>query len=146
MQVLLSPPVRRPVTSSSTLARFKIVVHHGPQYAAMSPTLSGGAASLPLSPRGGWAATEKGVGLSSARVPRSGGPGRENFKLGHSKITSRRVKEIESLGYFHTECGRVVGAETLPRPDGERLVFEGLFTAGLRLSGHDFLDRGAQEV
>lgn len=53
---------------------------------------------------------------------------------------------MESLGYFHAGCGRVVGAETLPKPNGERLVFEGLFTAGLRLSGHDFPDRGAQEV
>jgi hypothetical protein len=127
------------VTSSSTLARFKTVVHRGPRYATMFPSPSGGVASLPPSPCGGRAATEKGANLSSARVPRSGGSGRENFELGHSKITSRTVKEMESLGYFHTGCGRVVGAKTLPRPDGERLVFEGLFTASLRLSSHDFL-------
>lgn len=29
--------------------------------------------------------------------------------------------------------------ETVPRSDGEVLVFEGLFTTGVRLSCHDFL-------
>jgi hypothetical protein len=82
--------------SSSTMARFKAAAHRGPWYAAMSPSPSGGTASLPPSPRDGRAATKKGVSLSSARVPRSSELGRENFELGRSKITSRRVKEMES--------------------------------------------------
>lgn len=65
--------------------------------------------------------------------------GWENYVLGRSKVTLRRVKEMESLGYFPTSQGWATGAETVPRLDGEVLVFEGLFVDGLRLLSHGFL-------
>jgi hypothetical protein len=68
------------------------------------------------------------------------GSGRENYELDQSKISSQRVKEVETLEYFPVVgYGRAVGAETTPRPDGEVVVFESLFTARLRLPCHQFL-------
>lgn len=105
----------------------------------MPPSPSGGATLLPptpplLPPQGG-----KGAGFSFARVAHSGGPSWENYQLGRSKIALRRVNEMESLGYFPSECGSAAGADIVPRPDGEVLVFEGLFAAGVRVSFDGFL-------
>lgn len=43
------------------------------------------------------------------------------------------------MGYFPAGCGRAAEAETVLRPEGEVLLFEGLFVAGLRLPCHGFL-------
>lgn len=78
-------------------------------------------------------AAEKSVVSLSARVVRIDGLGQENYVLGHSKVTLRRLKEMESLGYFPTGHRRAARAETMLRPDGEFLVFKGLIVAGLWL-------------
>jgi hypothetical protein len=62
-----------------------------------------------------------------------------NYELGRSKITTRRVKEMESLGYFSVGYRRATGVETTPRLGSEVMVFEGLFVAGLHLPCYDFL-------
>lgn len=75
----------------------------------------------------------------SARVSRAGGLGQVNYELGRSKMLWRRVKDMESLGYFPMGCGRATRAETILKPDGEVLVFENFFLVGLRLPCHDFM-------
>jgi hypothetical protein len=43
------------------------------------------------------------------------------------------------LGILAAEWGRVPGAEEVPEPEGELVVFEAFFTAGLRLPAHQFV-------
>jgi hypothetical protein len=43
------------------------------------------------------------------------------------------------LGYFGSGVGRVPGVEEVPEPEGELVVFEAFFTAGLRLPAHRFV-------
>jgi hypothetical protein len=43
------------------------------------------------------------------------------------------VQEIQRLGYFGNGVGRASGAEEVLKPEGELVVFEAFFTAGLRL-------------
>jgi hypothetical protein len=78
-------------------------------------------------------ATRKRVVSLSARVVCIHGLGWENYVLGHSKVTLRRLKEMGSLRYFPTSHRWAARAETMLRPDGEFLVFEGLFVPGLWL-------------
>jgi hypothetical protein len=56
-----------------------------------------------------------------------------------SRISSVRVQDMQQLGYFGTGVGRVPGAEEVPEPKGELVVFEAFFTAGLRLPAHRFV-------
>jgi hypothetical protein len=44
-----------------------------------------------------------------------------------------------NLGILAAEWGRVPGAEEVPEPEGELVVFEAFFTAGLRLPAHQFV-------
>jgi hypothetical protein len=46
---------------------------------------------------------------------------------------------MQQLGYFGIEVGRVPGAEEVPELEGELIVFEAFFTAGLRLPAHRFV-------
>jgi hypothetical protein len=43
------------------------------------------------------------------------------------------------LGYFGNGVGRVPGAEEIPEPEGEIVVFEAFFTVGLQLPAHRFV-------
>jgi hypothetical protein len=43
------------------------------------------------------------------------------------------------LGYFGNGVGRVPGAEEIPEPEGEIVVFEAFFIAGLCLPVHHFV-------
>jgi hypothetical protein len=54
-------------------------------------------------------------------------------EFGVSRISSVRVQDMQQLGYFGNRVGRVPGAEEIPEPEGEIVVFEAFFTAGLRL-------------
>jgi hypothetical protein len=56
-----------------------------------------------------------------------------------SRISSVRVQEMQQLGYFGDGVGRVPGAEEIPEPKGELVVFEAFFVAGLRLLAHRFV-------
>jgi hypothetical protein len=46
---------------------------------------------------------------------------------------------MQQLGYFGNGVGRVPGVEEVPEPEGELVVFEAFFTAGLRLPAHHFV-------
>jgi hypothetical protein len=52
-----------------------------------------------------------------------------------SRISSVHVQEMHQLGYFGDGVGHVLGAEEIPEPDGELVVFEAFFIAESRLVG-----------
>jgi hypothetical protein len=60
-------------------------------------------------------------------------------EFGVSWISSVRVQDMQQLGYFGSGVGRVPRAEEVPEPEGELVVFEAFFTAGLRLPTHRFV-------
>jgi hypothetical protein len=63
----------------------------------------------------------------------------DTVESGVSRISSIRVQDMQQLGYFGSGVGRVPGAEEVPKPEGELIVFEAFFTAGLRLPAHRFV-------
>ena len=46
---------------------------------------------------------------------------------------------MQQLGYVGSGVGGVPGTEKIPEPEGELVVFEAFFTAGLRLPAHRFV-------
>jgi hypothetical protein len=60
-------------------------------------------------------------------------------EFGVLRISSIRVQDMQLLGYFGNDVRRVPGAEEVPEPEGELVVFEAFFTAGLRLPAHRFV-------
>jgi hypothetical protein len=60
-------------------------------------------------------------------------------EFGTSVIYSDHVHEMQCLGYFGNGVGRALGAEDVPEPEGDLVVFEAFFTAGLRLLAHQFV-------
>jgi hypothetical protein len=60
-------------------------------------------------------------------------------EFGTSRISSVRVQEMQQLGYFGDGVGRVSGAEEIPELEGELVMFEAFFIAGLRLPAHRFV-------
>jgi hypothetical protein len=60
-------------------------------------------------------------------------------EFGTSRISSVLVQEMQQLGYFGDGVGRVPGIEEIPEPEGELVVFEAFFIAGLRLPAHRFV-------
>jgi hypothetical protein len=63
----------------------------------------------------------------------------DTVQFGVSWISSVRVQDMQQLGYFGSEVGRVLGVEEVSEPEGELVVFEAFFTAGLRLPAHRFV-------
>jgi hypothetical protein len=55
-----------------------------------------------------------------------------------SRISSVRIQDMQQLGYFGSGVGCVSGAEEVPEPEGELVMFEAFFTTGLRLPAHRF--------
>jgi hypothetical protein len=60
-------------------------------------------------------------------------------EFGTSRISSVRVQEMQQLGYFGDGVGWVPGAKEIPKPEGELVMFEAFFIAGLRLPKHRFV-------
>jgi hypothetical protein len=60
-------------------------------------------------------------------------------EISTSRISSVHVQEMQQLGYFGDGVGRVPGAEEIPEPEGELVVFEAFFIAGLCLPAHRFV-------
>jgi hypothetical protein len=60
-------------------------------------------------------------------------------EFGTSRISSVHVQEMQQLGYFGDGVGHIPGAEEIPEPEGELVVFEAFFIAGLRLPVHRFV-------
>jgi hypothetical protein len=63
----------------------------------------------------------------------------DTVEFGGSWISSVRVQDMQQLGYFGSGVGRVPGAEEVPEPEGELVVFKAFFTTGLRLPAHRFV-------
>jgi hypothetical protein len=90
---------------------------------------------------------------SAANTPPAGAPSEDTLsdmaaeelrpgdtvEFGVSRISSVRVQDMQQLGYFGSGVGRVPGAEEVPEPKGELVMFEAFFTAGLRLPTHRFV-------
>jgi hypothetical protein len=64
---------------------------------------------------------------------------RDTVEFGVSRISSVHVQDMQQLGYFGSGVGRVPGAEEVPEPESELVIFEAFFTAGLRLPAHRFV-------
>jgi hypothetical protein len=60
-------------------------------------------------------------------------------EFGVSRISSVHVQDMQQLGYFGNGVGHVPGVEEVLEPEGELVVFEAFFTAGLRLPAHRFV-------
>jgi hypothetical protein len=56
-----------------------------------------------------------------------------------SWMSSVCVQDMQQLGYFGGGVACVPGAEEVPEPEGELVVFEAFFAAGLRLPTHRFV-------
>jgi hypothetical protein len=61
------------------------------------------------------------------------------IEFGTSRIYSSRMHEMQCLGYFGNDMGHALRAEEVPKLEGELVVFEEFFTAGLRLPTHRFI-------
>jgi hypothetical protein len=62
-------------------------------------------------------------------------------EFGVLRISSVRMQDMHQLGYFGNRVGRVSRAEEISEPEGEIVVFEAFFTAGLRLPTHRFMGK-----
>jgi hypothetical protein len=60
-------------------------------------------------------------------------------------MSSVCVQDMQQLGYFGGGVGRVPGAEEVPKPEGELVVFEAFFITGLRLPAHRFVSEVLQK-
>jgi hypothetical protein len=112
------------------LARVKQTARRRRRYVAM-PSSSSSAANTPPTD----ASSED--TLSNVAVEELH-PG-DMVEFGVSRISSVRVQDMQQLGYFGSGVERVRGAEEVPEPEGELVVFEAFFTAGLRLPAHRFV-------
>jgi hypothetical protein len=63
----------------------------------------------------------------------------DTMEFSVSRISSVRVQDMQQLGYFGSGVGRVPGAEEVPEPEGELVVFEAFFNTSLRLPAHRFV-------
>jgi hypothetical protein len=63
----------------------------------------------------------------------------DTVEFGVSRMSLVRVHDMQQLGYFGGGVARVPGAEEVPEPEGELVIFEAFFAAGLRLPAHRFV-------
>jgi hypothetical protein len=112
------------------LARVKQTARRRRRYVAMSSS-SSFAADTPLA-----GASFKGT-LSNVEAEELH-PG-DIVEFSVSRMSSVRVQDMQQLGYFGGGVARVPGAEEVPDPEGELVVFEAFFAAGLRLPVHRFV-------
>jgi hypothetical protein len=120
------------------LARVKQTARRRRRYVAM-PTSSSSAAATPPSDSLPPAAASSEETLSSlmAEELRAG----DSVDFGVSRMSSARVQYMQRLGYFGGGVARVPGTEEVPKPEGELVVFEAFFAAGLRLPAHRFVGK-----
>jgi hypothetical protein len=118
------------------LARVKQTARCRRRYVAMPTSSSSAAASSPAdaSPTADASSEET---LSSLMVEelRAG----DSVDFGVSRMSTVRVQDMQRLGYFGGGVARVPGTEEVPEPEGELVVFEAFFAAGLRLPAHRFV-------
>jgi hypothetical protein len=118
------------------LARVKQTARRRRGYVAMSSS-SSSAATAPT-------AEAPSEDLSSSVAATELRPG-DTVEFGVSRISSVHVQGMQQLGYFGGGVGRVPGAEEIPEPEGELVVFEAFFIAGLRLPAHHFVSEVLQK-
>jgi hypothetical protein len=116
------------------LARVKQTARHRQRYVAM-PSSSSSAATTPTAET---PSEDLSDGVAELR------PG-DTVEFSVSRISSGRVQDMQRLGYFGGGVGRVPGAEEIPKPEGELVVFEAFFIAGLRLPAHRFVSEVLQK-
>jgi hypothetical protein len=112
------------------LARVKQTARRRRRYVAMPSSSSSAAATLPVD-----APSEETLSNVAAEELRAG----DTVDFGASQMSSVRVQDMQQLGYFGGGVARVLGAEEVPEPEGELVVFEAFFAAGLRLPAHRFV-------
>jgi hypothetical protein len=100
------------------LARVKQTARRRRRYVAM-PSSSSSAADTP--PVG--ASSEETLSNVAAEELRPG----DIVEFGASRMSSVRVQDMQQLGYFGGRVARVLGAEEVPEPEGELVVFEAFF-------------------
>jgi hypothetical protein len=111
------------------LARVKQTARLRRRYVAM-PTSSSSAAATPPADT----SSEETLITVAAEELCAG----DTVDFGVSRMSSVRVQDMQQLGYFGSGVARVTGAEEVPEPEGELVVFEAFFAAGLRLPAHRF--------
>jgi hypothetical protein len=112
------------------LARVKQTSRRRRRYVAMSTSSSSAAASPPAD-----ASSEETLSTVAAEELHAG----DTVDFGVSRMSSARVQDMQRLGYFGGGVARVPGTEEVPEPEGELVVFEAFFAAGLRLPAHRFV-------
>jgi hypothetical protein len=112
------------------LARVKQTAHRRRWYVAMPSSSSSAAATPPAV-----ASSEETLSHVAAEELRVG----DTVEFGVSRMSSVRVQDMHQLGYFGRGVARVPGAEEVLEPEGELVVFEAFFAAGLRLPAHRFV-------
>jgi hypothetical protein len=63
----------------------------------------------------------------------------DTVDFGVLRMSSVCVQDMQRLDYFGGGVARVPGTEEVPEPEGELVVFEAFFAAGLRLPAHRFV-------
>jgi hypothetical protein len=112
------------------LARVKQTARRRRRYVAM-PSSSSSTVNTPL---GESSSEDTFIDLVAVELH----PG-HTVEFGVSRISSVRVQDMQQLGYFGNGVRRVPGVDEIPEPEGEIVVFEAFFTAGLRLPAHRFV-------
>jgi hypothetical protein len=100
------------------------------------PSSSSSAAATPPADSSPPAAASSEETLSSLMADLRAG---DSVDFGVSRISSARVEDMQRLGYFGGGVARAPGTEEVPEPEGELVVFEAFFAAGLRLPAHRFV-------
>jgi hypothetical protein len=118
------------------LARVKQTARRRRRYVAM-PSSSSSVANMPTFE----ASSED---LSGTVAAAELWPG-DTVEFGVSRMSLVRVQDMQRLGYFGGGVGRVPGAEEVPEPEGELVVFEAFFIADLRLPAHRFVSEVLQK-
>jgi hypothetical protein len=95
------------------------------------PSSSSSAAATPPTD----ASSEETLSNVAAEELRAG----DTVEFSVSRMSSIRVQDMQQLGYFGGGVARVPGAEEVPELEGELVVFEAFFAAGLRLPAHRFV-------
>jgi hypothetical protein len=109
------------------LARVKQTARRRRRYVAMPTSFSSDAATPSAD-----ATPEETLSTVAAEELHAG----DTVYFGVSRMSSVHVQDMQQLGYFGGGVARVPGTEEVPEPEGELIVFEAFFAAGLRLPAH----------
>jgi hypothetical protein len=112
------------------LARVKQTARRRRRYVAMTSSSSSAAATPPAG-----ASSEETLSTVAAEELCAS----DTVEFGVSRMSSVCVQDMQQLGYFGSGVARVPGTEEVPEPEGELVVFEAFFAAGLCLPAHWFV-------